>query len=398
MPWLWWFACAATVFGMVFSPVALSVGMMVLGLAALANRDQNWSATLAVLRTSTLFWGLAGLYLYLLLTVGQTYDWTYYLERLRIKLPLLLLPPAFLLYYEGNERIKSADRIFTAGLLLLLCLTLFAVLVNYGFHFAEYNDLVRRGQPLPVPRGNHIRFSLLVAVGVVLGGDLAWRTRRRGYLLPALFLFAGLHLLAVRSGLVVAYAGIVVLLLYRTLSTGNYRMLLAGLAVVLLLPVAAYLTVPTFRTKLQYMRYELLHRDASVDTAAYSDQGRLTSIRLGLDLWRERPLLGVGPGNLRAAMDERYATVLLAAEAKRPHNQFVSALTGGGVVGLAVTVFCFGLLIFGGGRWRDPVFTALFVMFLLSCLVENTLESSVGVSMFSFFILWAAYPPYRKPG
>ena len=387
--------------GMVFSPVILSLGtiltvtIVITGSHATLNDYWRWSLRKAL--RSSLFWGMAGLYLIMFYNMGLTEDWDYFLGRLRIKVPLLLLSLS-LTGLSTERSVGWLDRRVRLWLTGGMALVLAGILVNYALNFADINDMIRRGQPMPVPRGNHIRFSLLVAIASVIGVDGWLRYRDRWLLLMGIFLFVALHLLAVRSGLATAYLGLLVLATWWALRRGNFRLLLGVVAGLTILPVVAYLAVPSFRTKMQYMRYELLHRDVQQDRGQYSDAGRFTSIRLGLEVWREHPLIGVGYGNVSQAMERRFAETLPGLPAMRPHNQFVSALVGGGVIGLAITLACFLAIGFGGGRWRDPLFFALWAMLLASCLVENTLETSVGVTLFTLTLLLFAYPPWRKPG
>lgn len=395
------FAIAAILFGMVFSPVVLSLGTILLVWALLTDTglhlSHHWKSGLTNTLKRPLTWGLAGLYLVMVFNIGLTEDWGYLLERLRIKLPLLLLPIA----WAAPLLRRRADDLAQTGRLVLcgfLALVLLGILINYGLHFERFNELIRVGQSLPVPRGNHVRFSLLVAIAGVACVDGWFRYRNRWLLSLGVVLFVGLHVLAVRSGLATAYVGQALLATWWAAKRGSWRMLCGVMAGLILLPVLAYATVPTFRTKLQYMRYELLHRDASVDTAEYSDTERLTSIRYGLQLWREHPVIGVGYGNLEREMKKKYFANSPGKGSKRPHNQFVSALASGGVIGFLVTVACFLAIGFGGGRWRDPLFVAVWAMLLASCLVENTLETSVGVTLFTLSLLLFAYPPCRKPG
>ncbi|NJB84957.1 hypothetical protein GGR26_000702 [Lewinella marina] len=403
--WLVAIGLSGLMIGLVFSPALLSISLIftvaVAVLGTPGGPPTYWRERLPDALSNSLFWGLVGLYLILLLGAPQTTDWGYYLERLRIKLPLLVLPLAwaarpFLRRSAGAPDPRASRACL--GLVAFVAVVLAGVLINYGLHFAEFNDLIRRGQALPVPRGNHIRFSLLVALASVVGIDGWFRYRSRWLPLLGTFCLLGLHLLAVRSGLVTAYAGWAVVVGGWALRLGRHRYLWGMLAGLVALPLVAYLVVPSFRTKADYMRYELFHRDARQDTAEYSDQGRLASIRLGLDVWRDYPVWGVGPGNLEREMRERYAVAYPGVEAKRPHNQFVTALAASGVVGFAVTVASFLLIGFGSGRWRDPRFAAIWVVLTLSCLVENTLETSVGVSLFTAFLLAFAYPPKRNPG
>lgn len=387
--------------GMVFSPVVLSLGTIVTVAGLVLDGrgvDWQWSRALRRIVRDPLFWGLVGLYLVMFTSVWRTEDWGYLLERLRIKLPLLVLPVAWAgVAYDrgGGEALAVGARRLLGA---FVAVVLLGVLVHYALDYEAINAAIAQGQAVPVPRGNHVRFSLLVAIASVVSLHGAYRYRDGWLVALGTFLFVGLHLLAVRTGLAVVYAGTAALLVWIAVQDRKYKLLLTGMIALVGLPVVAYLTVPTFQKKLQYMRYELLHRDRSVDTAEYSDEGRLTSIRLGLKVWREHPWFGVGYGNLLQEMDRQYARYVPGTSGKRPHNQFVSALAAGGIVGGTLTVACFALIGWGGGRWRYPLHAALWTMLTLSCLVENTLETSVGVSLFTLTFLLFGYPPYRKPG
>jgi O-antigen ligase len=383
---------AGAFFGLVFSPPFISVGLIslfILGLFdPLRGINPQWRARLSANLRSPVFWGMAGLYLLLVAGIWQTEDWGYFTERLRIKVPLLALP----LLWPGLPDFgkKEYGWLFGGFALFLLCVLL-GVVVNYGLNFTEISDIIRRGQPMPVPR-NHIRFSLLVALATLLSVG-AYRLRAWGgqkiWLVVAALLFVGQHVLAVRSGLAGAYGGIGILVLALAWERGTWWPAVVGLIGLTALPVVAYAVLPSFRTKIQYARYELFHRDASKDDYEYSDEGRLTSLRLGITVWQDNFWLGVGPGNLRQEMDARYAIAVPGTEGKRPHNQFVSALAGSGLVGGIITLGCFLLLAYVGIRERAPVYLAIWTVLFFSCLVENTLETSAGVTLFCLFLLLA---------
>lgn len=384
---------ASVIFGLVFSPPILSIAiisLIVLGLLdPLQGLNPQWLRRAGETFKSPLFWAMFGLYLLLLLGVWQTEDWGYYLERLRIKVPLLALPFIWLGLPDLSKREYGW---IVGGIVLFFSLLVIGVMVNYAFHFAEINDMIRRGQSMPVPR-NHIRFSLLVATATILS-VLAYRLRayggRKMWLVLGGVLLLGQHFLAVRSGLAGAYGGIGVLVLALAWERGTWWPAVVGILGLLALPVLAYLFVPSFQTKINYARYELLHRNPAEDKGDYSDEGRLTSLRIGYQVWRDYPLLGVGPGNLRQEMDARYAIVLPGVEGKRPHNQFLSALAGSGLLGGLATLACFLVLAWIGIRRRAPVYLAVWTVFFLSCQVENTLETSAGVSMFCVLLLLLA--------
>lgn len=382
---------AAVSVGLVFSPPVLSVGLFgicFLGvLDPLVGINPNWRTNVGAFFWTPLPWALISLYLLLLFGAWQTYDWTYYLERLRIKTPLLLVPFA----WAGLPKLNRSQQGKVVGAFALsMAVVLAGVLINYVFDYTAINQAIREGRAMPVPR-NHIRFSLLVALGIfsaLRAGELkAWKRTRSWYVVAG-FLFLAAHVLAVRSGLAGAYAGVGAYVLVAAWARGRWWPAVVALTGLALLPVIAYLAVPSLRTKLDYARYELFQRERSAEDAAeYSDEGRLVSIRLGLQVWQDNRLLGVGPGNLRAEMDQRYAAAYPALEGKRPHNQFVSALAGSGILGGVVTIGAFLVLALVGLRRRDAVFMGVWTLFFISCLVENTLENTAGVCMFTVFLL-----------
>jgi O-antigen ligase len=388
-------------FGLVFSPPFISVGLIslvVLGLLdPLKGLNPRWLQRFPTTLRSPMFWAIAALYFLLLVGFWQTEDWGYYTERLRIKIPLLALP----VIWPGLPDFSSRERgWFYGGFALFILGILVAVMVNYSANFAEINDMIKRGQAMPVPR-NHIRFSLLVALATLLSIG-AFRTKAFGWgkiwLVFGGLLFIGQHFLAVRSGLAGAYGGIGMLVLALAWERGTWWPAVIGLVGLAALPVVAYVAIPSFKAKVNYARYELFHRNPAEDKGDYSDGGRLTSLRLGLQVWQDHPLLGVGPGNLLQEMDARYAEVLPGVAGKRPHNQFISALAGSGLLGGLVTLGSFLVMGWIGIRRKKPVFLAVWTVFFLSCLVENTLETSAGVTMFCVFLLLVGgYPASLTP-
>ncbi len=370
--------------GLLFSPVLLSISMIGLALFAVCDFrplvNPRWRQSFITALRHPLTWAVALPLVITFLGGWQTVDWSYWLERLRIKAPLLAVP----LIWGGLPPQWRGYRLHLLALLVVfLVLTCFAVGINYAFHATEINELIKQGRSIPVPR-NHIRFSLLVAIGSLTAGYLAYRSflhLPRLWTGCALFLFLFLHLLAVRSGLFCAYGAWLAVGVVHAIRSRRWRPALIGLALILAIPTLAYLTVPSLRAKINYARYEMWRSAQGLDSSDYSDAGRLTSIRLGLQLFQESPLLGIGPGNLRLRMDQLYAAHYPNAPAIRPHNQFVSILAGSGLVGLALFLASLTLILFHGGAWRNPLFLGFFIVMVLSFLVENTLENSMGVGI-----------------
>ncbi|MEM9837001.1 MAG: O-antigen ligase family protein [Bacteroidota bacterium] len=377
--------------GLVFSPPLLSIGLIGISVVGILDIPKGinpqWVKNIQQGLRDPFSWGVITLYLIMLFSVWQTQDWDYYFERLRIKLALLSLPIS---WWGLPQLAPRHRRMIIAFLAYLIAAVSTIVLINYVQHFTEIQQAISEGRAIPVPR-NHIRYSLLVALAT-LGALELWRVKAGQRSLTwawlAGYLFIIQHLLAVRSGLACAYVGIAAMLFSHLIQTKQWKFGVISLAFLIIVPFAAYQTVPSLKSKINYLKYELWLQQKDYATQAYSDAGRLTSIQYGLELWQDHPWMGVGTGNLRQEMDRLYAERLPGVEGKRPHNQYVSILAGSGIFGFILFMAASLLLVFGRGRWRDPVFFGVSAILFTSFMVENTLENSAGLGMFCFFLLF----------
>ncbi len=338
-------------------------------------------------------------------------DLGYTLERLRIKLPFLVLPFAFASMPALRKR-----EVFTILYFLLVTMSIISVyvLLNFIANFdAEMTNLGRGGH-LTTP-SNHIRFSLMLAL-TILGGGALWaenfslkpnpsqvskdseiRNPQSAIRNPVirnwvvggltLFLFAFIHVLSVRSGLASLYLALLALGAWFVFVKKRYLLGLAGIAGVVALPLLAYLAVPSFKAKVDYARWDYLQFQQGAG-ADYPDAERFTSMLIGLEIGREHPIFGIGAGDLDQAVKEKYASKAAGDyKLKMPHNQFVTIFAGTGLVGLALFLVGFFLPLFYQKNWRNPLFLALHAVIFSSYFVENTIENNFGVSLYLFFLL-----------
>ncbi len=333
-------------------------------------------------------------------------DLGYTLERLRIKLPFLVLPFAFASMPALRKR-----EVFTILYFLLVTMSIISVyvLLNFIANFDAEMANLGRGGHLTTP-SNHIRFSLMLAL-TILGGGALWaegfslkptpsqvsthspipnpQSAIRNPLVVGLtlFLFAFIHVLSVRSGLMSLYLALMVLGAWFVFVKKRYLLGLAGIAAVVALPMVAYFTVPSFQAKVNYARWDYLQFQQGIG-ADYPDAERFTSVLIGLDIGRERPIFGIGAGDLDRAVKEKYASKAYGNyQLRMPHNQFVTIFAGTGLVGLALFLVGFFLPLIYQKNWRNPLFLALHAVIFSSFFVENTIENNFGVSLYLFFLL-----------
>ena len=99
-------------------------------------------------------------------------------------------------------------------------------------------------------------------------------------------------------------------------------------------------------------------------------------------------VFGIGTGDLNNAFALQYEKMGSKLEKEfrwRTHNQFLAIFVTFGIVGLAWFIFC---LVFPGAHLRkfsDYHYLTFFLIFILSMLTEDTLETQAGVTQFAFF-------------
>lgn len=390
------------------SPFLLSVAMWLLVFAALweamaqsggARRWRTWAGwrdgfVYAFRRfwAQPVFWWCSILLWWPALSFFWSDDTTYWLERVRIRIPFFVLPWAF-------ANLPLLPKRGYMGILYLLVWALVGICIGIGIHYATYEEEIlvglSRGQPIPVPR-SHIRFNLILAFGIVSGAWLwgqryVWRYtwERKALACAVVFLFGFIHFLSVRSGLAALYAALLCGAVYVLVTQRRWAVGGALLALLILAPVLALKNSPTLYTRLSYMRYDWEQYQKN-GGQRYSDAERWVSLHGGLQLWREHPLIGVGIGDLPKEMRRVVGAQFpqYQGDPKLPHNQFVYLLSSLGLIGLLTALWAF-LMPF----WTIEVrhffpFLAFQTIVLVSFLVEYTLETSIGAAFYLFYTLW----------
>ncbi len=329
-------------------------------------------------------------FLLVLISALWSGDVDYTLERLRIKLPFLVLPFAF-----ASMPALRKKEIFTILYFLLVMMSIISlyVLIDFLVNFDEVMVLLGKGGHLPTP-SNHIRFSLTLALAII-GGMALWiekfhlqQTSER-YIIGGmtLFLFIFIHVLSVRSGILALYLGLFVLAAYHVFAGKKYLWGLVGMAGIIGLPFIAYQTVPSFKLKVDYAvwDYKQFQQGAGGN---YPDSERLISMVTGLELAKENMLFGVGAGDLKKAMKSKYENELAGKyNFRMPHNQLISIFAGTGIIGLIIFLAAFFYPLFYKNNFRQPLFLALHAVVFMSFFMENTIENNFGISMYLFFLL-----------
>jgi len=331
------------------------------------------------------------IYFFLVLISGLwSEDTNYLLERLRIKLPFLLMPFAIISIPSFNERQYLSLFYF---LIVLMFFSSVMVGTNYLLNFETITENIKSGKVIPTPM-HHIRFSLVLAFSILAGMALWWKKfylkykwERYFIAFITVFLFYFIHVLSVRSGLFVLYLSILFFSLRYIYLTRRYKLGIATILGLILLPLLAYKTIESFQAKVDYARRDMQMYALGLGKD-YSDAERIISFEVGLEIGNQNPLFGVGAGDLKNEVEAQYEEQLIDVSGpKMPHNQFISIYAGTGIFGLILFCFAFFYPLRYNNNYKGVLFASLHLIVFFSFMVENTIETAIGVAFFSFFLL-----------
>ncbi len=385
---LTWFTCAVLIVALLTSKFLLTVGMIALVALGLVRKDlktvwRNFISNKTFLALTAIFFivFISGLY---------SENMNYFSERLRIKLPFLLLPVAL----AGLP--KFTDRQYFSLLYLLVVLLIISCIgvgVNYAMNFEAINYNIGRSGSIPTPI-SHIRFSLLVALAFFASIYLYYKNyylkftwEKYGLLACALFLLVFIHLLSVRSGILALYlAGFALILRYIFLTK---RYIIGGIMALATatLPILAFQFSPGFRAQAYLMRHNYIEFFINKNVGEYSDTQRLASYQMAFEAAKSNPLIGVGTGDIKDATEAAYAIHYPTSAPKLPHNQFLFFYTATGLLGLFLFIIAFFTPLFHKKKYLDLLFLAFYTIVLTSFMVENTLETAIGTAFYMVFLL-----------
>ena len=314
---------------------------------------------------------------------------------LSVKLPILLLPVAFALLPKLDlKRLR----------ILLLCffaIMLAGALYSFAHFLADPKQVIAGYNVSHVLRtplfNSHIHFSALVACSITIGIatlPIFNRFKKRLVIAALIILVVYLHFLASKTGLVMLYV-LGAFMLFRLAMQGKPLRALAALLVMVAATWAAFMFIPTLKSRANYVRYTIVQVVEGRRDGLYSDLGRALSWRVGGQLVGQYAALGVGAGDMLTAMRGEYKKAYPAVAEENhliPHNQPLCVALAAGVP--AFLFFVFWLLMPLRWLYRHPrrfYFRVTWAMLLVPLLVEPFLEVQAGVAVYLYALLFCHY-------
>jgi O-antigen ligase len=385
------FICMLGMLGSLFiSRFALSVTMILFIVATLLHHNiflqiQQFVKSPFLVSISLLFFipFVSGLW------SSDTKEW---MDMMRIKLPLLLLPVCFAGTWQLNEKQwRRVGYFFLFIIWVGTCYSLFLYMQNADALNAAY----LKAKTISTPLGDdHVRFSWAVAAGFLLSLFFLRLHQRKKFKILfasiALWLAVYLHILAARTGLfsfyiILFFLAAALLFKQRKKITG----LLVGLAFILL-PLLAWLTLPTFQNRIKYFIYDFRYVRDEIYLPGANDGNRFISIKAGWNTIKEHPF-GVGAGDIRQAIVQWYdANIpgMLLTDKIYPNSEWIVHGLIVGWVGMVLFTVIMFIPFFIKNIQHRFFWILLNVIIAFSFIFDVGLKLQFGVFLYSFILLW----------
>jgi hypothetical protein len=400
--------------------------------------------------STPLLWVITLLFIIPLITGAWSEDSKEWMGNLRIKLPLLLLPLAFASPFVMSR--KQWLTIGVLFILLVTAGSLWTV-YHYVLDMETVNEGYLRATTMRTPLENdHVRFSWMVAVAVLIslwlvmdGVSLRQQSahsknrlpftsdfqpahtsttsyelinpstfhpvnlhtpstakpnsrflipnsltdKRMSLWIAIVWLSIFLHILAARTGLVCFYLIIFVTMVRCCMVVPNKKKAVTGLALIFLLPLAAWFVLPSFRNKLKYIRFEMDYTKHAHYLPGGNDATRIISFKAGTELIEDNLLAGVGFGDIGRETKKWYSVhypQMKETEKILPGNEWLIYGTGAGIAGLLLFTLSMVIPFFSTVRQRSRwiIFCSLAA---IPFLFDIGLEVQFGVFIYSFILL-----------
>jgi len=335
-----------------------------------------------------LFAAFIAYYLLTLWSLSYTSQLEQGLQKLLLKLPLIFVPFIYLSYRKANIVHKLYfEQIFVWSLTIVAMLST----IHYYQHKADLDFLVLQNKPIPViTHIYHIEFSIILAIAIVISVYRLSFFKWQGSLLQILFavsIFIGLyaiHIMAVRTGLLTLYAGILTLGLCYILKFKKYKLFIILPLILLSLFAVVYNSSESFKNRVTLTLDDINVLKTDRDRNWHSVSMRVDAFNNAVALQKNHLMLGVGIGDVDSAVQFQFAadsSKLQYENRKKPHHQFLeNGLQSGIISPLILLLILFIPFLFK--RFRNPISMAFVLMIFTSMQFESILERQATLIIF----------------
>lgn len=337
-----------------------------------------------------ILWGCCLILLPVLLSVIWSYDKHNWWRAVEVKVPLLTIG-------MGLTAIPITRFWWRLIIAYLLLLTVIGSLWSVGQFVSNSNEILQgylQAKVMPTPFDNdHIRFSWLVVLVIILSLHTLMKGSSKT-ISTVLYILLGwliiyLHLLAAKTGLLCLYTAALLFIIHKIFVAKNKIPGIMLTVAFFALPVIAYVNMPSLHNRVQYILYDFSNYSKGVFIPGSSDGARVLSFKAGWQLLAQHPVIGVGFGDLKSAIEQwhqAYYPQSLPSDRFLPLNEWL--LYGAASGWMGIIAFTAGIFLLLRTAWSSNIVSKILCLVLIIPLVtDDTLESQFGVVIFIFVLM-----------
>jgi len=348
--------------------------------------DKDWKKKLVGNYKSLVIISLTGIFFIYLISYFNSENKTEYWNVIKNKIPFLFIPFTIL----------STDALDKKQLNICKYVFIFCGLLSsiWSFYYymqnpEKYIELYSVGQVMPTII-HHVSLSVLLCVTSLFVLNNVLNNNNKIEVIINLILLLWftyfLHLLSVRTGIVLLYISLFLFAL-STLILHKKIVFAGGLVVILLLSFNfSYQKIPTIKNKVDYTVYSLKQYKNNSDTFNQtSDTRRILSDKIGLSIIQQHKYKGVGFGDMQDEMNFIYKTKYPAFTKEvysKIHNQYLYVIASVGLILGIIFIVCLLLPLVQFIKNKSIVFAISFLLLLMLMLWESFIENQLGSSIF----------------
>jgi O-antigen ligase len=371
--------------------ITASISMIILCLLAIIvwiseSRPLNFTLAKPYLFLTAVFFTVlpSGLY---------SENWAYFLERIQILLPFLILPLAFFILPKLSAKQFYQYILLYIGITFIVCLK---SLFYYFLHQEEVNQLYLESKVMPTLVTHHPTFSMMVVMSIFLSYHLIVNCPtfksvllKRALLFAGIFLFIFLHIYSVRSGLLSLYFIIFWELIQYIFIKKQFKKAIIGLLLILGIGSITMWMSPTVRNKVANSTkdIETIKNNGSANNQSLAS--RLISYKNAFQIASESSVLfGCGLGDIEDINNQIFAVKYPEIDKKiLPHNQFLFFYAAIGLIGLLCFMICFYYPLSVNFLRTNRIIFTQYILMSTFFIVEAPLETQLGVGFSLLFLL-----------
>lgn len=324
----------------------------------------------------------------------------FYVERGIMKMILVLFPAFIFALKPGKKEINNFMVFFIMLMFLSTCYSLYHYIFSYGNMFLTYKQS-RIVATLSL--GDHIRISWATLISCIFAFYILIQNRGTLRNLMIFYIFFQvffLHILGSKTGLISLYLTILIMIFYLLPGIKKWYLLIV-LPLLLLMPLAAYKTLPSFEQRINFIKYDFEHYIKGEYKEGLSDAVRYYSLKAGKDIVSQHLLFGTGFSRLQSITNKWYQKNIPAIKSENyflPSSEILIYWASGGILGLLIFVYHILSPIFDNTLRNSMWFMSFFIPAAVSFTFETHLEGQLPLFLYGFLSAFFWYLAYDHDG